>query len=630
MATFSVNNSNGRFTLTLTVTETSTSTADNTSTLSWSLDLKANTAYNFEKYAIGLSVSLNGTVVKSQSRADYIQYTVADYGTVNLAKGSGFVVKHNDDGSKSIPVAFSIDMAAATYTPGALSGSGNMALTTIARYSTLTVADGTLGTAQTLTVTRPSSAAHTVTWSCGTASGTICTNSTATSLAFTPPVDLAAQNTTGLSVIVTFTITTAGVGSKTAQATYAIPSSVKPSVTLAVSDATGAFSKVGAFVQGQSRLAITANATQAHGSPIAAYAISADGKKYTAASVTTDAIQASSDIAITATVTDKRSRTSDPASTTIQVCAYTAPVVSVEAHRCNSAGAADPEGAYMKISFTAETASLNGKNSATYEVRYKAEGTETWTTVKGSGVTHTTGAIACATASIWNIEVAVTDMFSTVTRAATIPIAFTLLDFYHTGRGITLGAIATQDGFVCAMDAVFRGAVTFEKTPTGMAAGGSAYTLPTASTTTLGGVKIDGSTVTINNGVISAKQYSLPTASTSALGGVKVDGSSITINNGVIAAAKQSTITSIASHAAGTTATSCSFTPASYDILLMGLTPSASGAICTVAIPAARASSGTDFQVADETNYCKWTLSSTGLTRASGAGNIRYIYGVKL
>ena len=62
------------------------------------------------------------------------------------------------------------------------------------------------------------------------------------------------------------------------------------------------------------------------------------------------------------------------------------------------------------------------------------------------------------------------------------------------------------------------------------------YILPTASTTTLGAVKVDGSTITINNGVISGSStYSLPTASTSILGGVKVDGSTITINgSGVI------------------------------------------------------------------------------------------------
>ena len=66
----------------------------------------------------------------------------------------------------------------------------------------------------------------------------------------------------------------------------------------------------------------------------------------------------------------------------------------------------------------------------------------------------------------------------------------------------------------------------------------SQYTLPTSSTTVLGGVKVDGSTITISNGVISgASTYSLPTASTTVLGGVKIDGTTITINNGVISGA---------------------------------------------------------------------------------------------
>jgi hypothetical protein len=57
------------------------------------------------------------------------------------------------------------------------------------------------------------------------------------------------------------------------------------------------------------------------------------------------------------------------------------------------------------------------------------------------------------------------------------------------------------------------------------------YTLPTSSTSVLGGVKVDGSTITITNGVISSTGgYSLPTASTTVLGGVKIDGSTITLN----------------------------------------------------------------------------------------------------
>ena len=51
----------------------------------------------------------------------------------------------------------------------------------------------------------------------------------------------------------------------------------------------------------------------------------------------------------------------------------------------------------------------------------------------------------------------------------------------------------------------------------------ASYSLPTASTTVLGGVKVDGSTITISSGVISASSsYSLPVASASVLGGVKL------------------------------------------------------------------------------------------------------------
>ena len=103
---------------------------------------------------------------------------------------------------------------------------------------------------------------------------------------------------------------------------------------------------------------------------------------------------------------------------------------------------------------------------------------------------------------------------------------------------------------------------------TGVISGSNQYTLPTATvgtsvTGTLGGVKVDGTTILINNGVISgANQYVLPTAtttvkggvivplvatsginnssgtislaqaSTTQLGGVKVDGTTITINSG--------------------------------------------------------------------------------------------------
>ena len=66
----------------------------------------------------------------------------------------------------------------------------------------------------------------------------------------------------------------------------------------------------------------------------------------------------------------------------------------------------------------------------------------------------------------------------------------------------------------------------------------SSYTLPIASKDNLGGIKVDGTTITIDeNGTIhGANTYILPTASDTVLGGVKVDNDTIKVNEGVISA----------------------------------------------------------------------------------------------
>ena len=64
----------------------------------------------------------------------------------------------------------------------------------------------------------------------------------------------------------------------------------------------------------------------------------------------------------------------------------------------------------------------------------------------------------------------------------------------------------------------------------GGSGGGGGYTLPTASTTVKGGVKIDGTTVTLNGNNQLVANYTLPTASTTIIGGVKIDGSTLAFN----------------------------------------------------------------------------------------------------
>ena len=112
---------------------------------------------------------------------------------------------------------------------------------------------------------------------------------------------------------------------------------------------------------------------------------------------------------------------------------------------------------------------------------------------------------------------------SWVAQSVTISSTYTL----PTATASVLGGVKIGSGVNVAQD----GTISVTIPP--------AYSLPTASTTTLGGVKIDGTSITIDgNGVISsfgASPYTLPTASTTTLGGVKIDGTSITIDgNGVI------------------------------------------------------------------------------------------------
>jgi hypothetical protein len=261
-------------------------------------------------------------------------------------------------------------------------------------------------------------------------------------------------------VNVTFTITTYNgtsvIGTNSATVSMTIPESVKPSLSLSVSDVEGYFSTYGAFIQGWSKLRIVATPTLAYNSPIKAFTVTADGKSYNEYSVvpvTTGVLQGKGTLPITAAARDARSRSSGLVSTNITVLEYTSPSVTVVAYRCNSSGEEDQEGAYMRLGFTSTIASLNDKNSARYTITYGG------TPLTGTGASFLSEPIACDVSRVWSVEVKVEDDLDSTTKSAVIPIAFTLMDFYHTGMGVALGKVATRDGFDCAMPAYFTGGV---------------------------------------------------------------------------------------------------------------------------------------------------------------------------
>lgn len=328
--------------------------------------------------------------------------------------------------------------------------------------SVVKASNGTLGTPLNLTVTRYNTGfTHTITYNCGTDSGEVCSKVTATTVTWNTSngnvLALAEHNKSGQTVKVTFTIKTYSggivVGTNSTTIDMAIPESVKPSVSLTVEDEAGHYDTYGAYVQGWSKLRITATPTLAFHSAIKTFVITADGKTYDASPVITDVIQGKDNLTVTAKVTDHRSRPSDVETVDITVLEYSKPSVTPIAYRCNSSGEEDPEGAYMRLGFTAVIASLNDLNSANYTITCGSH------TITGTGTLHISDPIECDVSKAWAVEVTISDNFDHTTVSAVIPIAFTLMDFYRTGMGVAFGKVATRDGLDCAMEARFTGNV---------------------------------------------------------------------------------------------------------------------------------------------------------------------------
>ena len=455
-------------TLSLSITQNSQNIANNTSNVT----VKATAKWTYGSYnATGEctgSITIDGTEypfsgIKFNTSATTSGSQVVMTKTVN--------VEHDDDGVKKLSCSASFVTGVSS---GTISASASKALTTIPRKSTLTVANGTLGTKQTLTITeKASSFKHKLKYVCGDASGWILGGSssfsTSNSVDWTPPLSLAQENTTGTSVSVTFTLYTytdngTSVGSNSYTKTFSIPSSVKPSVSVAVSDPMGYETTYGAYVQGLSKLKIVATASGSQGSTIKTYKTEADGKTYTEASVESDVIAGTGKLTIKVTVTDSRGRTAT-ASTTVSVLAYTFPKISaLSVYRCDTSGNASSSGAYLAVKFSSVITSLNSKNTAAYTIQYKKSTATSYTTQTLSdfagqySVSDGVFVFPADTASSYDIILTVKDAFKSLPKSATgssVKKVWSLLKKAGEIVGFAFGKIAELEG-VFDVDFVIR------------------------------------------------------------------------------------------------------------------------------------------------------------------------------
>lgn len=415
----------------------SQSIADNKSTLSLTLYIYDGTGESYNLDANSCYYTLQGTRV-------YNPYRYNSRGWYKLGSKS-ITVAHNNMGKGS--VVLSADWHSgftSSYTPSSLTVSGTVNLPDIPRASSVSATGLVLGSAGTLVVTRAvSTFTHTIKLKCGSAAQvTVATKSSTTSISYTPPLDWAAQNTAGTSVNITAEITTyngdAVVGTNTTTLTASIPASVRPTLSVSLSDTSG-YQPTYGWVQGKSILKATFSAAGSYGSTIKSKSLSIGGKS--ASPDGANALTGSGTMAVVATVTDSRGRTAS-VTQNITVNAYSGPVVQdltfVRGSYTGSVWTDNAMGADIKLTFTLSL-QLAG-NKASVEITGASTLTDQTSGAK------TVYLVDYGTDSTGVVQVKATDALGgTVTREVTIPTVAVPLNINFALQAICFGGVAEKE-----------------------------------------------------------------------------------------------------------------------------------------------------------------------------------------
>lgn len=213
---------------------------------------------------------------------------------------------------------------------------------------------------------------------------------------------------------------------------------------------------------------------------------------------TTGELASSGTVNVKITIYDSRGF-SNNATKQITVLDYFVPtIVSANVERCDGGGTLDDEGTYGKITVSYKIAPLNSggvnKNSKTLTVQKELNGTvNSVTNIENKGYTDTVTQVfpfSLTSTSTNTFYFKLKDIFNVDTiYPFQLGVVFKLISKRAGGKGIAFGKVATQDGFDCNMNAIFRGTLTGTLT-------GSATSAGTATTATKLGSSTVGSTST--------------------------------------------------------------------------------------------------------------------------------------
>ena len=243
--------------------------------------------------------------------------------------------------------------------------------------------------------------------------------------------------------------------------TFYVPEAVRPAATLEctiVNDNSVAQSW-GLAIRDLSRISFSVTAAGQQGATVEDCTFSLGAQQLVGFSGQTPPLSAAGQFVPTARVTDSRGRSVTVEAAPLTVWDYHPPKLSgISVMRCNSAGTADSNGAYLKVCASAACNPVDGRNGVSLTVRIRPVG-GTW----GSAVTLSSGTakvLSASASAVYEAEFTAKDtlgIVKTVTAVSgTAAVAFHLREG---GGGAAFGKRAASDGLHCAWDANFDGKV---------------------------------------------------------------------------------------------------------------------------------------------------------------------------
>lgn len=383
-------------------------------------------------------------------------------------------ISHSSDGKKTINVSITINvnLTLGGSNVSTVTASGSVDLPVIARASSISSANDVAvngSNKSTVSISAKNTAySHKVVWSIGSYSHneTVAVGTTSVSYAIPASWLNAIPNakTGQLKITLTTYSGSTQIGSSAAKnITISVPDAAeyKPTFTVVLSDAAGAYDKVGVYIKGKSKFEVDLSSiTGKYSATIKEIQIVMNGTTYkpavgSSASATSGTLSGVGENTITVKVTDSRGYYTSKTQTA-DVMAYSNPYFSnltISRYRMDTGENAEPvyikddEGSYAKVEYTAQITSVGSNAIEQIEIKYTpaiaGASSESVSLTDGTGSVY----VEADTELVYNFEISITDKLSVVKYKKQLSTAATIMDILKGGKGLCVGGVATKEGF---------------------------------------------------------------------------------------------------------------------------------------------------------------------------------------